>query len=72
MLTNEQKEDLFLWVAENGKHQVDLEASFLELECVRSFFDAYDCHSVFFSDGYPVAARDEMTFDAWVINPIKM
>lgn len=67
MLTNEQKEDLFLWVVENGLHQVDLDVGILELVTEHSYFDAYDCHSIFFSNGYPVAARDEMTFDAWVI-----
>ncbi|NDO80927.1 hypothetical protein CJP72_09150 [Citrobacter sp. NCU1] len=72
MLTNKQKEDLFLWVAENGKHQVDLDASILELETESSHFDAYDFHSVYFRDGYPFAARDEMTFDAWVIKRQKL
>lgn len=67
MLTNEQKEDLFLWVVHNGAHQFDLEARLLDLEAERFYFDAYDCRSIFFIDGYPVAARDEMTFDAWVI-----
>lgn len=72
MLTNEQKEDLFLWVAENGIHHFDLDASILELETERSYFDAYDCRSIFFCDGYPIAARDEMTYDAWVIKQQKL